>query len=96
MSALGMVETRGLIGLIVAADAMAKAAKVEILNTAKTGDGYTTVFVRGDVASCQSACEAGALEADKIGELVSVHVIPQPAGGLKSRWADVVSGKSPC
>ncbi len=91
MSALGMIETKGLIGLIVASDAMAKAARVEVLNTAKTGGGYTTVFVRGDVASCQAACEAGARACAEIGELVAVHVIPQPDTELKSHWPEVIN-----
>jgi len=90
MSSLGMIETRGLVGLIVASDAMAKAAKVKVLSRAQTGAGYTTVFVRGDVASCQAACEAGAKAASGIGELKAVHVIAQPAQQLKGCWSQIV------
>ncbi|MCD6423223.1 MAG: BMC domain-containing protein [Elusimicrobia bacterium] len=90
MSALGMIETKGLVGLIVAADACVKAAKVEILSRAKIGSALTTIFVRGDVASCQNACEAGAKAASQIGELVAVHVIPQPDTQLKDHWSEII------
>ncbi|MFH1957387.1 MAG: BMC domain-containing protein [bacterium] len=90
MSSLGMIETRGLVGIIVASDAMAKAAKVEVLSRAQTGAGYTTVFVSGDVASCQAACEAGAKAAAHFGELVAVHVIPRPDLQLKEHWHQII------
>ena len=90
MSSLGMIETKGLVGLIVASDAMAKSAKVDIVSRAQTGAGYTTVFVRGDVASCQAACEAGAKAVSHLGELVAVHVIPQPDLQLKEHWHQIV------
>lgn len=76
--ALGMIEVKGLVGIIEAADAMAKAASVRVISYEKIGSGFTTILVRGDVASCQSAVEAGAQAAQKIGELVSCHVIAQP------------------
>lgn len=76
--ALGMIETRGFIGLVEAADAMVKAAKVELVGYEKIGGGYVTAIVRGDVAAVKAATEAGARAAQKVGELVSVHVIPRP------------------
>ena len=76
--ALGMVETRGLIGSVEAADAMVKAAKVELVGYEKTGGGYVTAVVRGDVAAVKAATEAGQRAAERVGEVVSVHVIPRP------------------
>lgn len=76
--ALGMIETRGFVGLVEAADAMVKAAKVELIGFEKIGGGYVTAIVRGDVAAVKAATEAGARQAERIGELVSVHVIPRP------------------
>jgi ethanolamine utilization protein EutM len=78
LEALGMVETRGLIGAIEAADAMVKAAKVQLLGKETIGGGYVTVMVRGDVGAVKAATDAGATAAEKVGELVSVHVIPRP------------------
>ncbi len=78
MEALGMIETRGLVGAVEAADAMVKAAKVALVGKEKIGGGYVTVFVRGDVGAVKAATDAGAAAADKVGELVSVHVIPRP------------------
>ncbi|GAB4325906.1 MAG: ethanolamine utilization microcompartment protein EutM [Candidatus Zixiibacteriota bacterium] len=78
MEALGMIETKGLVGLIEAADAMVKAAKVTLVGYEKIGGGYVTALVRGDVAACKAATDAGAAAAQKVGELVSVHVIPRP------------------
>jgi microcompartment protein CcmL/EutN len=78
MEALGMIETKGLVALIEAADAMVKAANVRIVAYEKVGGGLCTVLVRGDVAACKAATEAGALAAQKVGELLSVHVIPRP------------------
>ena len=77
-SALGMIETKGLIGAIEAADAMVKAANVTLVGTEKIGSGLVTVMVRGDVGAVKAATDAGAAAASKIGELVSVHVIPRP------------------
>ena len=76
--ALGMIETRGFVAMIEAADAMVKAAKVELVGYEKIGGGYTTAIVRGDVAAVKAATEAGARAAERVGEVVSVHVIPRP------------------
>ncbi len=76
--ALGMVETRGLVGAIEAADAMVKAAKVTLIGKEFVGGGYVTVMVRGDVGAVKAAVEAGAVAAKKVAELVAVHVIPRP------------------
>jgi len=78
--ALGLVETRGLIGSIEAADAMVKAANVVLVNREYIGAGYVTVMVRGDVGAVKAATDAGAAAARRVGELVSVHVIPRPHG----------------
>jgi microcompartment protein CcmL/EutN len=78
LEALGMIETRGLVGAVEAADAMVKAAKVQLVGKEKIGGGYVTVFVRGDVGAVKAATDAGATAAEKVGELVSVHVIPRP------------------
>ena len=76
--ALGMVETRGLIGSVEAADAMVKAANVVLVGKEYIGAGYVTVMVRGDVGAVKAATDAGAAAARRVGELVSVHVIPRP------------------
>ena len=76
--ALGMIETRGFAAMVEAADAMVKAAKVELVSYEKIGGGYVTAVVRGDVAAVKAAVEAGARGAEKVGEVVSVHVIPRP------------------
>jgi microcompartment protein CcmL/EutN len=76
--ALGMIETRGLVGSIEAADAMVKAANVKLIGKVLVGGGYVTVMVRGDVGAVKAAVEAGAEAAKTVGELVSVHVIPRP------------------
>jgi ethanolamine utilization protein EutM len=78
MEALGMIETKGLVALIEASDAMVKAAKVILVGYEKIGGGLVTAIVRGDVAACKAATDAGASAAQKVGELVSVHVIPRP------------------
>ena len=78
--ALGMIETRGFTALVEASDAMVKAAKVELVKYVQIGGGYVTTIVRGDVAAVKAATEAGAKAAEKIGELVAVHVIPRPHG----------------
>jgi ethanolamine utilization protein EutM len=77
-AALGMVETRGLVGAIEAADAMVKAARVTLIGKEKIGGGFVTVMVRGDVGAVKAATDAGAAAAERVGELVSVHVIPRP------------------
>src|SRR5437867_1976199 len=76
--ALGLVETRGLIGSVEAADAMVKAANVVVIGKEYIGAGYVTVMVRGDVGAVKAATDAGATAARRVGELVSVHVIPRP------------------
>jgi ethanolamine utilization protein EutM len=78
MIALGMVETRGLVGAIEAADAMVKAANVVLIGSEYVGGGYVTVMVRGDVGAVKAATDSGAAAAKRVGELVSVHVIPRP------------------
>lgn len=77
-SALGMVETRGLVGAIEAADAMVKAANVQLIGTEYIGGGYVTVLVRGDVGAVKAATDAGGAAAEAVGDLVSVHVIARP------------------
>ena len=81
--ALGMVETRGLVAMIEAADAMVKAAKVTVVGWEKIGSGYVTALVRGDVAAVKAATDAGAAAARRVGELVAVHVIPRPHPSLE-------------
>ena len=83
--ALGMIETRGFVAMVEASDAMVKAAKVELVGYEKIGGGYTTVVVRGDVAAVKAATEAGARAAERVGELVSVHVIPRPHANIDLR-----------
>ncbi len=78
LEALGMVETKGLVGAVEAADAMVKAAKVELIGREQVGGGFVTVMVRGDVGAVKAATDAGATAAEKVGEVVSVHVIPRP------------------
>lgn len=82
--ALGMIETRGLLPAIEAADAMVKAANVKLVSYEKVGGGIVTVLVRGDVAACKASTDAGAAAARKVGELLSVHVIPSPHEALES------------
>ena len=77
-NALGMIETKGLIGAIEAADAMVKSANVQLVGKEQVGGGLVTVMVRGDVGAVKAATDAGAAAAEKVGELVSVHVIARP------------------
>jgi microcompartment protein CcmL/EutN len=81
--ALGLVETKGLIGSVEAADAMVKAANVVLVGKEYIGAGYVTVMVRGDVGAVKAATDAGAAAARRVGELVSVHVIPRPHGEVE-------------
>ena len=78
LEALGMVETKGFVGAVEAADAMVKAANVQLLGKEYIGAGYVTIFVRGDVGAVKAATDAGAAAARRVGELISVHVIPRP------------------
>src|SRR6516165_8037211 len=80
--ALGMIETKGFVGMVEASDAMVKAARVELVGYEKIGGGYVTAVVRGDVAAVKAATEAGARAAERVGELVSVHVIPRPHSNI--------------
>lgn len=80
--ALGMIETKGFVGMVEAADAMVKAARVELVGWQQIGGGYVTAIVRGDVAAVKAATEAGARQAQRVGELVSVHVIPRPHSNI--------------
>jgi len=84
MEALGLIETKGLVAAIEAADAMLKAAKVTLIGSEKVGGGLVTIMVRGDVGAVKAATDAGAAAAEKVGELVSVHVIPRPHGDVET------------
>ena len=81
--ALGMVETKGLVGSVEAADAMVKAANVHLIGKVHVGGGLVTVMVRGDVGAVKASVEAGGAAAKRVGELVSVHVIPRPHGDVE-------------
>ncbi len=83
LEALGMVETKGLVGSIEAADAMVKAANVVLVGKEYIGAGFVTVFVRGDVGAVKAATDVGAAAARRVGELVAVHVIPRPHGEVE-------------
>ena len=83
-NALGMIETRGLVAAIEAADAMVKAANVTLIGKVHVGGGLVTVMVRGDVGAVKAATDAGAAAAQRVGELISVHVIPRPDGSVES------------
>lgn len=83
-TALGMVETKGLVGSIEAADAMVKAASVNLVGKVHVGGGIVTVLVRGDVGAVKAATDAGSAAAERVGELLSVHVIPRPHNELEN------------
>ncbi len=93
MEALGMVETKGLVGLIEASDAMVKAARVKLVAYQQIGAGYVTALVRGDVAACKAATDAGAAAAERVGELVAVHVIPRPHSDLEEIFPIKLNGE---
>ena len=80
--ALGMIETRGFVAMVEAADAMVKAAKVELVHYEKIGGGFVSAIVRGDGAAVKAATDAGARAAERVGDLVSVHVIPRPHANI--------------
>ncbi|MCP4634218.1 MAG: BMC domain-containing protein [candidate division Zixibacteria bacterium] len=82
--ALGMIECRGFPAMVEASDAMVKAAKVELVSYEKTGGGYVTAIIRGDVAAVKAACEAGQAGASRVGEVVSVHIIARPHSNVDS------------
>lgn len=82
-NALGMIETKGLVGAVEAADAMVKAANVTLVGKSQVGGGLVTVMVRGDVGAVKAATDAGAAAAKNVGELISVHVIPRPHGEVE-------------
>ena len=82
--ALGMIETRSFAALVEASDAMVKAAKVDLVGYEKIGGGFVTAIVRGDVAAVRAAVDAGARAAERVGEIVSTHVIPRPHGNVDS------------
>jgi microcompartment protein CcmL/EutN len=82
--ALGMIETRGFAAMVEASDAMVKAAKVELVSYEKIGGGFVTAVVRGDVAAVRAAVDAGTRAAERVGEIVSTHVIPRPHGNVDS------------
>lgn len=82
-SALGMIETKGLVGAVEAADAMVKAADVRLVGKVQVGGGLVTVLVRGDVGAVKAATDAGAAAAQNVGELISVHVIPRPHSDIE-------------
>ena len=93
--ALGMIETKGRVGASEAADAMTKAAYVDLIGQETIGGGYTTVFVRGDVGAVKAALDAGQAAAEKAGELVSVHLIPRPHGDLEPLLPDMAGPNRP-
>lgn len=83
LEALGMIETRGLVAAIEAADAMLKAANVQLIGTEKIGSGLVSVMVRGDVGAVKAAVEAGSQNAQRLGEIIATHVIPRPHGDVE-------------
>ena len=89
LEALGMVETKGFVGAVEAADAMVKAANVKLIGKEYIGAGYVTIFVRGDVGAVKAATEAGAEAARNVGEVVSVHVIPRPHPDVVKHFGSV-------
>ncbi|MDA9008532.1 BMC domain-containing protein [Alphaproteobacteria bacterium] len=93
-AALGMIETRGLVASIEAADAMVKAASVTIVGQTKAGGGLVSTLVRGEVGAVKAATDAGSIAANKVGEVVSVHVIPRPHDELEAILADLGPGSA--
>jgi ethanolamine utilization protein EutM len=91
--ALGIIETKGLTALIEASDAMVKAARVQLVGYKQIGAGYVSAMVRGDVAACKAATDAGAAAAQRLGELVAVHVIPRPHGDLEDIFPITPTGQ---
>ncbi len=93
MEALGIIETRGLTALIEASDAMVKAARVTLVGYQQIGSGMVTALVRGDVAACKAATDAGAAAAERLGEVVAVHVIPRPHDDLEAIFPAMMAAK---
>ena len=93
-SALGMIETRGLVASIEAADAMVKAASVTIVSQTKSGGGLISTLIRGEVGAVKAAADAGATAANKVGEVVAVHVIPRPHDELEALLANLSGGSA--
>ena len=93
-SALGMIETRGLVAAIEAADAMVKAASVSIVAQTKAGGGLVSTLVRGEVGAVKAATDAGAIAANKVGDVVSVHVIPRPHDEIEALIANLGGGSA--
>lgn len=91
--ALGMIETKGLVASIEAADAMVKAANVQLIGREFVGGGIVTVMVRGDVGAVKASTDAGAAAAERVGELLSVHVIPRPHGEVEEILPSIPSGE---
>lgn len=94
LQALGMVETKGLVGAIEAADAMVKAANVTLIGKELVGGGLVTVMVRGDVGAVKAATEAGGSAAERVGELISVHVIPRPHNEVEGILPEIPEAKT--
>jgi ethanolamine utilization protein EutM len=94
MEALGMIETKGLVAMIEAADAMVKAANVTLVGYEKIGAGFVTAIVRGDVAAVKAATDAGAAAARRVGELVSVHVIPRPHAAVDENMPVTIDARA--
>ena len=94
-SALGLVETKGWVGLVEATDAMCKAANVEVVKTIQIGGAFVTTIVRGDVGSVRAAVEAGAEAAGRVGQVISVHVIPRPHDELGGMMPKTKRGAAP-
>ena len=92
--ALGMIETKGLVGAIEAADAMVKAANVVLIGKEHVGGGLVTVMVRGDVGAVKASVEAGGAAAKRVGELISIHVIPRPHGDVEKILPKVAAPKT--
>jgi microcompartment protein CcmL/EutN len=92
--ALGMIETRGLVGAIEAADTMAKAANVQVTGKEKVGSGLVTIMIRGDVGAVKAAIDAGASAAEKVGEVLSTHVIPRPNSDTEKILPKIPTEKS--
>ena len=93
-SALGMIETRGLVAAIEAADAMVKAASVTIISQSKAGGGLVSTLVRGEVGAVKAATDAGSVAANKVGEVVAVHVIPRPHDELEAIISSLGGGSA--